>query len=287
MSGIKRQFIKIGPDGPILECLEHALSTAFLFYPGTMIEPGHYVLFLDSLYCAGFSVYALHLAGHGKNIKSEVRCFQHMLEQGLLAQKWILRNKSEALVVGGHSQGAICVLQHGALSDAPAAIFPICACLPQQSLAIELTRFAAFADKREQILAVLKFLAKIFPHLPVPLPLYLSGRKILVNCRRPILTGKGISRISYPLKFLYSLFSSKIPEKMLSPLWLIGSRGDALFNSRIINETYKCLSAPEKSLIFLPEGGHLAILNPWLARYCANLCACAALSLNLSLNTEV
>lgn len=284
---IKRKYIKLDHDGPILECLEHPESAAFLFYPGTMIEPGHYALFINFLYLAGFSVYAMHLNGHGKNIRTKVRSLQHMLEQGLKAQEWILLNKCRTLVVGGHSQGGICALWQGACSDRPAALFPICACLPQMPSAIAVTRFVRFQDRQDKILTILKRAAGIFPRLPVPLPLYLSGHKILANCRHPIITGKGVTRISYPLEFLYSLFSCNIPEQILCPLWLIGSRGDALFTEKIINETYNRLRAPEKKLIYLPEGGHLSILNPWLARYCANICACAAFSINLSLNTEI
>lgn len=250
-----------------------------------MIEPGHYALFINRLYLSGFSVYALHLDGHGRNRHKMAPSLSAMVDQGLLAQEWILKQRAASLVLGGHSQGAICALMHGGLSNAPSALFAISGCLPQLPSAIHITRFGALAKWRKEILTILKYASGILPGLPIPMPLYLSGHKILANHHPPILTGKGASRISYPLRFLYSLFSSHIPERILCPLWLIGSRGDGLFTENINMETFKALSAPSKKLLYLPEGGHLAILNPWLARYCASICACAALSLKLPLNT--
>lgn len=282
---VRKNFIKLNAKGPILECREKDAASAFLFYPGTMIEPGHYSLFLDALYYAGFSVYALHLAGHGKNSKTKIQTFEYMLEEGLTAQDWIVSNKSRTVFVGGHSQGGICTLAHGARTATPAALFPICACLPQLKASISITRFGKFAKKREQILGFLQKGARYLPNLPIPLPLYLSGSRILASYKTPILTGKGKTRISYPIKFLYSLFSSRISEKMLSPLWLMGAKDDRLFTEQIIEELYHTLSAPRKSLVWLPTGGHLAILNPWLARYAAALCACICLSLGQPLNS--
>ncbi len=283
---MKRKFIDISKNGPVLEFLEHPDSCAFLFYPGTMIEPGHYILFLNYLYQAGFSVYALHLAGHGQN-KRKVGTFEHMLEQGLTAQEWILKNKTASLVVGGHSQGGICSLGHGALTDKPAAIFGLGACLPQLPSSINATRFGRIKSQKKKIINILKGISKIFPDLPIPLPLYLSGHKILANCRQPLITGKGKSRISYPARFLDSLFTCEIPQQMKCPLWLIGARGDGLFNETLISETFESISAPQKTLEYLPAGGHLAILNPWLAKYAAFLCACTALSLKQELNTNI
>lgn len=277
-------LIKISPSGPLIECFPHSGATAFLFYPGTMIEPGHYALFINALYQSGFSVYALHLAGHGKNTK-KVRDFPYMLQEGLKAQDWLLKNASSAVVVGGHSQGGICALAQGTLSDRLSAVFAFGSCLPQQPSAIEATRFAKFSAYREKILHFITFLSRLLPSLPVPLPVYLSGRKVLAGVRRPILTGEGRTRISYPIKFLASLFSYKLGQKLLCPLWLFSARGDAIFTENITRETFARISAPKKFLVSIPDGGHLAILNPWLAKYMASICACATLSLDLPLNT--
>lgn len=275
----KRKFIRAGSAGPILESLIHPGATAFLFYPGTMIEPGHYALFLNHLYLAGFSVYGLHLAGHGRNSAAKVRTFEDMLDEGLKAQDWIYHNYGPAIVVGGHSQGGICALAHGALSDSPAAIFAFGACLPQLDESIQATRFANFARHRKKILNILKFLATFCPWLPIPLPVYLSGHKILANSKRPLVTGKGKTGYFYPVKFLYSFFSYNIPEKILCPTWIITARGDGVFTRAITEKSFATISAPKKTLLYLPAGGHLAILNPWLSRYAAALCACATMSL--------
>lgn len=279
------KWLLIKTDGFCLESLERPDACAFLFYPGAMTEPGHYRLFLNFLFKAGFSACALHLSGHGKN-RGRVRTFGHMIDEGLAAQEWILKNASASLVIGGHSQGAICALAHAGASSKPAAAFAFSGCLPQLGSAIEATRFRRLARRRNEILSCLKWIAKALPGLPVPLPLYLSGRGVTAGQRRPVVTGRAKSRITYPARFLYSLFSSRVSEKILCPLWLIGARGDGIFSEKMIRETYEAVSAPQKNIEFLPDGGHLAILNPWLARHAACVCACAALSLSLPLNAE-
>lgn len=278
-----RKFISTGRHDATLEMWPRPGAATVLFYPGTMIEPAHYQLFLFALYLCGFNVCALHLDGHGENVRNNPRTFDWLLNQGLDAEKWLITHGYGQIFVCGHSQGGIFTLAHAARSHTAAGAFAIDALFPQLPDAIDVTRFGGLAAYRNQILHITRFLAKLIPWLPVPLPIYLSGLRIIAGERKPLVTGKGRSRISYPMRFLNSLFETELPYKVNCPFWLASAENDALFTPKIIRETFAHIQAPAKKLLWLPDGGHLAILNPRLAIFTARHCACAALSLNLEL----
>lgn len=280
-----RQYHQLPNDGPILECLFRPGATTLLFYPGSVIGPAQYEFFLNICHQTGFSVCALHLRGHGLKIRQKPVGITEMVDEGLAAQGWLLSHGHNDIVVAGHSQGGICALLHGTRSAVPAALFPVGALLPQLPQAIEATRFAPLRRKRSQILAVFNFLARKFPSMPVALPFYLSGHRLLANRLPPVLVGHGNSRISYPARFLASLFNLVLDKPLLSPLYLFSAKDDKIFTQKLVEETFSLLRAPAKKLIWLPAGGHLAIFNPWLARYYACLCACATAALGKPLHT--
>lgn len=284
LSSTATSLIKIANGQLILE-LWPRKATPLLFYPGTMIEPGHYRLFLNELSWAGFSVCALHLPGHGAN-RQKITSFADFTNLGLIAEKWLQNKLNLPVTVCGHSQGGILALAHASQSRETAACFPISAAFPELDNSISITRFGKLAPWRTQILEAIRKCAKISPWLPVPLPFYLSARRILAGRKKPAFTGRGKSRICYPLHFLYSLFSAQIASPVNVPLWLYSAKDDALFSPDLIRETFEKANAPQGEIVWLPEGGHMLVFNPSLANFIAKSCASHAAGLGLPLQID-
>lgn len=277
------RIVRIRAGSPVLEIWRNNHSGSVLFYPGSMLAPGHYRLLLSELYLAGFTVVGIHLAGHGECLRKSGFTFGDLLEEGLLAEKWLHANGYGPVAVCGHSQGGMLALAHAGASSSLTAAFSISAVFPRMAEAISLTRFAPFAAKRKAILATLRRLAAIFPWFPTPLPLYLSLRRILAHRRPPLLMGQAKGRLCYPLKFLFSLFDADIDPALNCPYWLFSARDDELFRPALIEKVFDMIRTTAKTLIWL-GGGHMAPLNPGRGAYIARHMAEACASLNFSLN---
>ena len=114
------------------------------------------------------------------------------------------------------------------------------------------------------------------PRLPLPVFSYLSVKRILAGCLRLSLDRRQ-ARTSYPLAYLYSLFSTSVASTVHCPFYLFNALDDALFTRPLIEETFAAVTAPEKHCIWLPRGGHLAILSPVVAaRTAAHVAALAS-----------
>jgi len=260
-----------------------------LFYPGTMLAPGHYFELLQAFAQAGFGVAGLHLAGHGAcSAAFQKLTFDEWRAQGLCAENWLHEHGYGPVAVAGHSQGGILTLAHAAASNTLAAAFAISAAYPQMPEAISLTRFRKFGKHREKIMSALSWLAKKAPCLPVFLPFYLNIRRVISGRRQPVRIGNDKGRFSYPLSCLVSLFGAEIPMQSLCPLCLLSAQNDALFTQDIIIKVFNRITAPFKELVFLPDGGHMAPYNPYLAQFMARGAAafCAGLGFPLHLQTE-
>lgn len=285
------ELVHIRPDSPVLELWRNGQSGAVLFYPGTMLAPGHYRLLLSELFLAGFTVAGIHLGGHGECRRRSGFVFSELLEEGLLAEEWLHANGLGPVAVCGHSQGGMLALAHAGCSRTLTAAFSISAVFPRMAEAISLTRFRPFAAWRNTVLAVLRRLAAIFPALPAPLPLYLSLRRILANRRHPLYMGRAKGRIAYPLKFLVSLFDAAIGDKPDCPYWLFNARDDELFTASLTEKVFEEIRSSAKNLIWLAGGGHMAPLNPgcaaYIARHMAATCAGLAFPLNLRIPEQV
>lgn len=283
---------RLGPNGPVLEVWPSGDADFLLFYPGSMLAPGHYCLLLSALYQAGFAIAALHLRGHGrcapKFWQLDQFTFQELLEQGLGAEQWLRGQYGKKVIAAGHSQGGIEALAHAGESSGLTAAFAICAVFPQMPEAIELTRFAPLASCRQLLLSCLQGLAKVMPRLPLPLPFYLQLGKLVAGKAKPVYMGKDRGRLTYPLKYLVSLFAAKVRQQLNCPFVLYAARDDALFSPRLIQQTFARVQAPARALVWLPAGGHMAPLNPWLAQYLARSMAeqASALAFNLTLSKE-
>lgn len=274
------------PSGAIIELWPKPSATTLLFYPGSLLGPAQYSCILRRFFQAGFSIAALHLSGHGLNIKKSPISPASLLQEGLEAEAWLLNNSYYEIAVSGHSQGAILALAHAAASGNLVAAFPISAAFPQLPLAIRLTRFSPFQNKRKEILGFINWLGAVLPWLPIPLPFYLSLKKIVKGRKKPVAIGNGPSRISYPLQFLAALFSTNISTCCRCPVWLISAKNDALFTPEIISESFAAIQAPIKHLVWLEDGGHMAPMNPKIADFIARTAACECAGLGSTLHLE-
>ena len=282
---VQYHTLRGGRHGLILELWPNAGAGTMLFYPGTMLSPWQYRPLLAALREAGFAVAALHLTGHGLNPHSVGFTFDDLLRDGLEAERWLHDAGLGPLAVCWHSQGGILTLAHAASSRHLAAAFPICGILPQQSEAIALTLFRPLAARRQKLMAVINALARRMPRLPLPVPAYLSLRRISAGARH-IRANRRKSRSTYPLAFLASLFNARLSPRLHCPLYFFNAWDDALFTPALAQSTFDLLRAPRKRLIWLPGGGHLAAMNPPACRYLARTAAAACAGLGLPLRLE-
>lgn len=270
-------LVHIGEGAPILEIWKNGEAGAVLFYPGTMLAPGHYAVLIRELLRAGFAVVGIHLSGHGECVSETGFSYYSLLGEGLKAEAWLHANGFGPVAVCGHSQGGILALAHAGYSHTLAAAFAISCVFPDMDEAISLTRFAPLAKQRAKIQAIMRRIAAIFPALPLPLPFYLQIRRILAGKKEPLGMGKAKGRISYPARFLASLFEAAPSPLVHCPFALFNAVNDALFTKELTERVYERIKAREKGLVWLSDGGHMAPLNPglaaFIARHMAQFCA--------------
>lgn len=270
-----------------LEIRPNPGAGTMLFYPGTMLSPRQYGALMAALREAGFTVAGLHLEGHGVNPHRSGFTFASLLEDGLFAERWLHDAGFGPVAVCGHSQGGILSVAHAGVSTTLTAAFAICAILPQMPQAIALTRFARFGNQRDRLQRGIAALGRLLPRLPVPLVCYLSPRRVLAG-RRNIRIDRRGSRLAYPLGFLASLFSARVSPRLHCPFRLYNAGDDALFTPALARAFLNGIEAPAKKLVWIPDGGHLAPMNPAHARFIARDAGavCAGLGMSLRLDAQ-
>lgn len=270
-----------------LEIRPNPGAGTMLFYPGTMLSPRQYGALMAALREAGFTVAGLHLEGHGVNPHRSGFTFASLLEDGLFAERWLHDAGFGPVAVCGHSQGGILSVAHAGVSTTLTAAFAICAILPQMPQAIALTRFARFGNQRDRLQRGIAALGRLLPRLPVPLVCYLSPRRVLAG-RRNIRIDRRGSRLAYPLGFLASLFSARVSPRLHCPFRLYNAGDDALFTPALARAFLNGIEAPAKKLVWVPDGGHLAPMNPAHARFIARDAGavCAGLGMSLRLDAQ-
>lgn len=268
-----------------LEIWPNPGAGCMLFYPGTMLSPRQYRPLMEAFHQSGLAVAGLHLEGHGINPHCSTFTFDSLLEDGLYAERWLIESGYGPVAVCGHSQGGILAVAHAGISTTLTAAFAICSILPQMPQAIQLTRFAPYASLRNRLERAISSLARIFPRLPVPVAAYLSLHRLSAGHGR-ICIDRRHSRATYPLSFLDSLFRACIAPNISCPFRLYNALNDALFTPRLALAFYNELAAPEKSLVWLAKGGHLAPMAPayaaFIARDAAAMCAGKGMPLSLA-----
>ncbi len=271
-----------GPSRALLDYRPLEGADCLLFYPGSMVSPHQYEIFLAALRRQGLSTAAVHFTGHGDNAHCAGFTFDTLLQNALDAEAWLRSRGERTIAVCGHSQGAILALAHAAQSSGLAAALPMAGCYPQQEDAILATRFAPWRERRACLQESIDAAARRLPRLPVPLCAYLSLSRILEG-GKDLRQRAARQRWSYPLMFLRSLFAARVPEQARCPVHMVGVANDALFTPELVRHAYDRLRAPRKSLFWLPDGGHLAVFAPRMAhtaaRHAAACCAGAGLRL--------
>ncbi len=281
--------LRAGRHSLYLELWPNDGASVILFYPGSLLSPYQYRPLLSAIRAAGLAVAALHLTGHGRNNHLSLFTFSELLEDGLYAEHWLTDGGYGPVAVCGHSQGGILALAHAASSQTIAASFPISGVLPQTPEAIELTHFMALAAHRNAIIQGISILAGLFPWLPIPVQAYLSMHKILSGAKQPH-TNRHRARMTYPLIFLKSLFCAAIQPQLHCSLCFFSALDDALFTPQITLKTFHRLQAPSRRLVWLPGGGHLAVMSPDLCHYVAHtismICAGQGLPVRYTKNSN-
>ncbi len=289
------RFVNIFSMGvPItLSVLErHPQAVTVIFYPGTMATPHMYPLLLNALWHMGCNVVGIHPLSHGLSPKKlKVFTIEDILQNGLDAEIWAQQHFSGPLVACGHSQGGILALAHATQQTTRiAATFPIGTLLPQRQDAGSVTLFHNYMHYREQFLSALRTGARYIPRLPIPFLAYLSLKRILAGSQEPFAPRRQC-RATYPLKFLYSLFSYDLsaattPDTIQCPVILLTAKNDALFPLSMMQSTLDNICAPSKKLITLAGGGHLAAVSrtyaPSIAAHIAQECAGLGLPLYIT-----
>ncbi len=259
-----------------------------VFYPGTMGSPHMYPILLEELYRLGCNVVALHPLSHGQSPRRKKAFTMHdILANGKSAEAFARLAFSGPIVISGHSQGGIACLAHAMQNTQVKAIFPINTLLPHKEDAGSVTRFRPFLRHKNILLRMLRFGAKLFPALPIPLLAYLSLSRILHGAYKVRMDQKH-NRFTYPLAFLSSLFHLDLRQvekegSITCPVYLYTAKNDALFTLSMMQESLQSISAPQKKLIVLPGGGHMCAMSALYAKHIAAHMAatCAGLGLPL------
>jgi len=243
-------------------------APSLVFYPGTMASP---LLYSELLHCLrehGFTVLGIHHLSHGKSPRiKKTFTFQDLLQNGKDAVSYALERFTNRIVLAGHSQGGILCLAHAGQDGRLSAAFPFCFLLPDQPEAIEVTRLSRFAAQRERLLKALARAAALMPRFPVIIPMYLDLKRIFAGSYGfSIENSLRNTRLSYPLSYIASLFSTNLaylmqPGNIQCPVLGLVARNDALFTPQLLRETLHRIQAPHKELIVMPGGGHMAPLS--------------------------
>ena len=258
-----------------------------------MASPLLYGDLLTRLCAGGMNVVGVHPLSHGRSPRIKRRfVFNDILQNGLDAVTWVREHWNTPVAVAGHSQGGILALAHAAADPRISAAFPLCTLLPQHPRAGEVTRFARWLRHKERILHILRTVDRLLPWFPVIIPMYLNLARVFAGAESMPRTA-GDTRLSYPLHFVVSLFTEDLQAACVEggircPLTVISARNDALFPPELMRVMLDCVKAPDKELLLLSGGGHLA---PLATRRAAEIAAaitarCAGYGLPLVLETS-
>jgi pimeloyl-ACP methyl ester carboxylesterase len=133
---------------------------------------------------------------------------------------------------------------------------------------MEITRWKRFAPQRERLLRLLARAAACVPRFPVVIPMYLDlGRVFAGTYGFSLERGLRDARLSYPLAYVASLFSADLaylaqPGKIRCPVLGMVAADDALFTPEFMRAMLDRIRAPQKELVVMPGGGHMAPVSP-------------------------
>lgn len=207
-----------------------------LFIHGIFSSPAVFDLFYPILKEQGYSIYAVVLKGHGKDLKSITRVkYQEWIEQinTLLKQ---LSNKYKKIHVVGHSMGALLALTSSDHLVTKRILIAPSYCLKLTFQFIKLCLFA---------------------HRPNSKDNYIKG-----NQKRFCITfPKSIFKKAIALKSLWELFKLKLYTKSIikkidKPTYIIQSKSDECVSLRCPNKILKQINNINKEVFWIDKSYH-------------------------------
>lgn len=243
----------------------HPKAPTVIFLPGTMCHPLNYEPFLEGLAQGGFNVVGIHFLSHGKSPRISKKFTVRDFVQNVSDTISFVENKFDGpICLMGSSQGGILASYIATMDSRITLAFCHSVALPTQKEAIELTRFPIWLRRfRPIIYAGLGILAKAFATLEVPLDAYLDPKEIQANSHGVKEdTNDPLMLKTYPISFIYSLFSLEInPKKIKCPIIVMTTTGDKVFRVEYVKHVYEQFQAPAKELMIIPDLGHLCLME--------------------------
>jgi alpha-beta hydrolase superfamily lysophospholipase len=254
---------------PIVLSRYHAAEAApvVIFLPGTMVYPLFYDSFLGRLAASGFNVVAIHFLSHGKSPRiRKVFRFDDLLQNVRDTIGYCAAHYGGDLFLLGSSQGGI--LATAAADDGRLrAVLAHDTMLPELEASATLLNLPAWLHPRVQTLrSLVRFAARLFPWLPVPLTGYLELARVTEDTNVVSrFMGDPLCRRSYPLAFLASLFDADMhvatDGSIACPYVLIAGRGDPLFRLEYLETVFEKIVAPRKELLVLDLSCHILFVE--------------------------
>ncbi|MCL6606202.1 MAG: alpha/beta hydrolase [Paenibacillus sp.] len=151
-----------------------------VFYPGTATHPLFYETFLSALACNNFNVIGVHPVCHGNSPRvKKIFDFEELVQNGMDAVTYAIKNLNKNIVVMGSSQGGIVAIALAGKDKRIQAVFPHNILVPSIPDSITVTRFPNILKKvYRPVVQMVKLVAKVLPELPIPVRFYLDLKKV-------------------------------------------------------------------------------------------------------------
>lgn len=268
-SGYTEIFINSGGISICLSIYENTpQSPPVLFLPGTMVHPLFYDDFLTALSHEGFNVIGLHFLSHGKSPRiKEDFTLDDMVRNVKDALSYIQTRWEAKVLLMGSSQGSVVAMAAAADEERIAALFLHDAVLPELKETMLITRAPQWLSPLYAIVPpLMRFAARLWPKYQISLTSYLEEDRLTLS--REIIEryyADELSRKSYPLSFLASLFSvdltSATDGSLRCPVVVIAAKGDPLFAYSYICKVYEKIAAPKKEMLAFDLPCHLLFVE--------------------------
>lgn len=225
---------------------------------GTMTDPRCFDSLANNFLRENINVAVLHLVGHGLNRREKVFTFDEMKRNTEEAIDWVFEKYKKMPFLIGTSQGGFVVSAVAAENKKIKAVFAHGIMIPELQESIYLTRLPKFLGiKIKAVSRTLKYLASIFPRMPIPYRLYIDPKKIGSGHMVRMMDEMNY----YPLKHVASLFNADMSAltsgKIKCPVGVILLKKEKLFPAWYIRMVYEEIKA-EKELIVIDSDTHSA-----------------------------
>ena len=243
-------------------------EVVIIFTPATMVHPLMYEPLLSGFAERGFAVVGVHPIGHGKSPRDVKRySIKDIVQNGKDAITFATERYSLPIIVMGASQGGLVTAVIAAEDVRVAAAFPNNVILVEMPDSAGLSHFPKWMwHMHRPMKGLIKFFAKLFPDLQIPVRFYLKYKRI---CPKRAFWEKAaedsLCLRHYSLHFLSSLFTTHFPGltdgSIRCPLYLVIDSGDGLFTQSYVEKVFERLKAPHKEMITFHLNDHMLMVN--------------------------